>query len=137
MYKNAALILAAALLAGCQTQQQQVGQIKPEMKAQYDMAFQEMLSKPGNLEVALRYATVAKQAGDLEGAIGTYEGMLLIDSNLPEIRVELGMLYYQLKSYDLARSHFQAALESPTLPEALRKPTVQILSKMPKQKGRS
>jgi tetratricopeptide (TPR) repeat protein len=135
MSRAAALFLAAAFLAGCQSQQ--VGQIRPEMKAQYDLAFQEMLNKPGNLEVALKYATVAKGAGDLEGAIGAYESLLLIDSNLPEVRVELGMLYYQLKSYDVARTHFEAALASPTMPAALRKPTVQILSKMPKQRGRS
>ena len=133
MYRVAAIVLSAALLAACQTKE--TGQIKPEMKAQYDAAFQDMLNKPGDLAVALRYATVAKEAGDLEGAIGTYEGMLLIDSNLPEVRVELGMLYYRLKSYDMARSHFQAALQSPNLPEALRKPTAQLLSKMPKQSG--
>jgi tetratricopeptide (TPR) repeat protein len=136
MGRTAALFLAAAFLAGCQSQQQ-IGQIKPEMKAQYDLAFQEMLGKPGNLDVALKYATVAKEAGDLEGAIGTYESLLLIGSDLPELRVELGTLYYRLKSYDAARAHFEAALASPTLPAALRKPTLQILSKMPKQRVRS
>jgi len=135
MQKSAAILLAAALLVGCQARE--TGQIKPEMKAQYDAAFQDMLNKPGDVAVALKYATVAKEAGDLEGAIGTYEGLLLVDSDLPEIRVELGMLYYRLKSYDVARSNFEAALRSPSLPEALRKPTVQMLSKMPKQRGRS
>src|SRR5262249_13173043 len=107
------------------------------MRAQYDAAFQDMINNPGDLERKFKYATVAKQAGDIEGAIGTYEGLLLVDSNLPEVRVELGMLYYQIKSYDMARSHLEAALQSPTLAPALRKPTTQLLSKMPKQKGRS
>src|SRR5690349_13553066 len=114
MYKKAALFLAAALLAGCQ-QQPTIGQIKPEMKAQYDMAFQEMLSKPGDIPVAMKYATVAKEAGDLEGAIGTYEGLLVMSSDLPQVRVELATLYMQLKSYDAARNQLEQALQSPNL----------------------
>src|SRR4051812_32692170 len=103
MYRIAALVLSAAMLIGCQAPEAvPTGQIKPEMKAEYDAAFQDMLNKPGNLEVALRYATIANKAGDLEGAIGTYEGLLLIDSNLPLVRVELGILYYRLKSYAVA-----------------------------------
>jgi tetratricopeptide (TPR) repeat protein len=136
MYKKAALFLAAALLAGCQSQQQ-IGQIKPEMKAQYDMAFQEMLSKPGDIPVALKYAAVAKEAGDVEGAIGTYEGLLVMSADLPQVRVELATLYMQLKSYDAARVQLEQALQSPNLPPALRKPSEQLLAKMPKQRSRS
>ena len=135
MHKTAAILLAAALLVGCQSEPK-IGQIKPEMKAQYDAAFQDMLNKPGDLPIALRYAGVAKEAGDVEGAIGTYEGMLLITSDLPQVRVELATLYIQLKSYDMARGHLELALQSPNLPPALRKPSEQLLSKMPKQSAK-
>ena len=136
MHKIAGILLAAALLAGCQSQSQ-IGQIKPEMKAQYNAAFQEMVSKPGDIPAAVRYATVAKEAGDIEGAIGTYEGLLVTSSDLPQIRVELATLYMQLKSYDAARVQLELALQSPTLPVALRKPSEQLLAKIPKQRSRS
>jgi len=86
-----------------------------------------------DLDAAFKYAAIAKKAGDLEGAIGTYEGLLLVESDLPKVRVELGMLYYQLKSYPVARSHLEAALQSPKMPADLRKPAEAMLTKMPKQ----
>src|SRR5688572_21071870 len=133
MQRIVAILLAAAVLAGCQAKNSTVGQISPEMKPQYDAAFQDMLNKPGDLDAAFKYAAIAKKAGDIEGAIGTYEGLLLIQSDLPKVRVELAMLYYQLKSYPVARSHLEAALQSPDMPADLRKPAQAMLTKMPKQ----
>jgi tetratricopeptide (TPR) repeat protein len=137
MKRISVILLAAVALAGCQgknsSSSASVGQISPDMRPQYDAAFQEMLNNPGDLEAKFKYAAIAKKAGDLEGAIGTYEGLLLVQSDLPKVRVELGMLYYQLKSYPVARSHLEAALKSPTLPADLRKPTEELLTKMPKQ----
>jgi tetratricopeptide (TPR) repeat protein len=124
--------LSAAILVGCQPADP-VRSASPELQRQYNAAFQDMLDKPGNLAVALKYATVANQVGDLEGAISTYEGMLLIDSNLPRVRLELGILYYRLKSYEVSRTYLETALQSPTLPADMRKPAEQLLLKMPKQ----
>ena len=36
---------------------------------QYDDAFQEMLKKPADLDVLFKFATIASQTGDPEGAI--------------------------------------------------------------------
>ncbi len=132
MYKLTAILLSAAILVGCQPADP-VQRASPELQRQYNAAFQDMLDKPGNLAVALKYATVANQVGDLEGAISTYEGMLLIDSNLPRVRLELGILYYRLKSYEVSRTYLETALQSPTLPADVRKPAEQLLLKMPKQ----
>ena len=71
-----------------------------ELQAQQNTAFQTMLKDPGNLETVMAYAKAATKAGDLRGAVAAYEGMLIIDSNLPRVRLELGLLYYRLKSYD-------------------------------------
>ena len=40
---------------------------------------------------------LASQTGDLEGAISALERMLLINPNLPRVRLELGVLYYRLE----------------------------------------
>ncbi len=137
MHKLIAILLSATvLLIGCQSADP-VKSASPELQRQYNAAFQDMLNKPGDLAVALKYANVANQAGDLEGAISTYEGMLLIDSNLPRVRLELGILYYRLKSYEVSRTYLETALQSPTLPADVRKPAEQLLLKMPKQSKRS
>ena len=132
MYKLTAILLSAAILVGCQPADP-VQRASPELQRQYNAAFQDMLSKPGDLEVALNYAKVATKVGDLEGAISTYEGMLIIDPNLSRVRLELGVLYYRLKSYEVARSYLETALQSPTLKADLRKPAEELLAKMPKQ----
>jgi tetratricopeptide (TPR) repeat protein len=119
------------MLVGCNTPS--ASEPSAELKAQYNAAFQEMLKDPGNLEVVMAYAKAATKAGDLEGAVSPYEGMLLIDSDLPRVRLELGLLYYRLKSYDVSRTYLESALQSPTLPTDVRKPAETLLAKMPKQ----
>jgi tetratricopeptide (TPR) repeat protein len=119
------------MLAGCDTSS--ASEPSPALKAKYNAAFQEMLKDPGNLEVVMAYAQTATKAGDLEGAVAAYEGMLLIESDLPRVRLELGLLYYRLKSYDVSRTYLESALQSPTLPADVRKPAETLLAKMPKQ----
>lgn len=91
-----------------------------EIQAQYDAAFQEMLKQPANLDVLFKFAGVASQTGDLEGAISALERMLLIDPNLPRVRLELGVLYYRLASYEVARTYLEGALATPNLPPEVR-----------------
>jgi tetratricopeptide (TPR) repeat protein len=104
-----------------------------ELQAQQNTAFQGMLKDPGNLETVMAYAQAATKAGDYEAAVSAYEGMLIIDSNLPRVRLELGILYYRLKSYETSRTYLETALQSPTLPPDIRKPAELLLAKMPKQ----
>ena len=74
-------------------------------QAAYDAAFDAMQSDPGNSDKALVYAEAAIKVGDLEGAIGALERLLIFNPDLPRMRLELGVLYYRLGSYDLARSY--------------------------------
>ncbi|MTH97649.1 tetratricopeptide repeat protein [Roseibium sp. RKSG952] len=75
-----------------------------------------MLLNPADLDVAFDYATIAAQNGDFEAAIGTYERMLIFAPGLPRIQLELGVLYYRLGAFDVARSYFEAALSAPNVP---------------------
>ena len=87
-----------------------------DLQAQYDAAFQEMLKKPADLDVLFKFAAVASQTGDLEGAVSALERMLIIDPNLPRVRLELGVLYYRLASYEVARTYLEGALQSAECP---------------------
>jgi len=110
---------------------------KSNLDRQYDEAFQEMLRQPANLDVLFRFAAVASQTGDIEGAISALERMLLINANLPRVRLELGVLYYRLGSYEVARTYLEGALKSPNLPSDVRSRAEQFMAQIEKQQKRS
>lgn len=90
------------------------------LESEYDAAFQEMLKQPANLDVLFKFATLASQTGDLEGAVSALERMLLINPDLPRVRLELGVLYFRLGSFEVARTYLEAALKTPNLPPDVR-----------------
>jgi hypothetical protein len=73
--------------------------------------FQGVLARPGDLANTQQYAAGASQAGDIESAISTYEQLLFYNPKLSRTRFDLGVLYYELGSYDMARGYLQTALE--------------------------
>ena len=108
-----------------------------DQERQYNDAFQEMLSKPGDLDTLFKFATIAGQTGDLEGAVSALERMLLIDPNLPRVRLELGVLYYRMASYEMARTYLDSALKSPSLPADVRSKAEQFVAEIDKRLSRS
>ncbi len=98
------------------------------LKAAYNEAFKAMSADPGNLDKTFRFAELASQVGDVEGAVGALERMLLLNPNLPRVRLELGVLYYRLGSLAAARSYIVRALESNELPPPVRERAEKILA---------
>jgi hypothetical protein len=80
-----------------------------------------MMADPGNLDKTFAFAKLAIAKKDYEGAIGALERMLLINPILPRVRLELGVLYFRLNSYQTARTYLTTAIESPTVPPEVRK----------------
>lgn len=101
-----------------------------DLQRQYDAAFQEMLRQPANLDVLFKFASLASQTGDLEGAVSALERMLLINPDLPRVRLELGVLYYRLGSYEVARTYLESALKSPNLPPEVRTRADQFMAEI-------
>lgn len=106
-------------------------------KAEYDAAFQQTMEHPADLDVLFRFATVASKSGDLEGAISALERILLINPDLPRVRLELGVLYYRLGSYEVARTYLDGALKSPDLPPDVRERAGQFMAEITRQEKRS
>jgi hypothetical protein len=71
--------------------------------------FQQMLRDPSNLDVTFAYADVAAKLGDNEAAVSALERMLLFNPDLPRVDLELGVLYFRMGSFDVARSYFDKA----------------------------
>jgi tetratricopeptide (TPR) repeat protein len=83
-----------------------------EQRAAYDKAFQATLEKPSDPETLARFADLAVKVGDIEGAISALERLLLIDANQPEVKLELGVLYYRLGSKEAAITYLEGARSS-------------------------
>ena len=100
-----ALLVSLVLLvfsASAQTSSDFAGNLSP--------LYQGILSRPSDLNNTLQYAANAS-ADDIESAIGTYEQLLFYNPTLSRVRFELGVLYFRLGSYEMARSYFQSALQ--------------------------
>ncbi len=79
----------------------------------------QMIARPNDLDLAFEYATLSSQVGDYEGAISTLERMLIYAPNTPRLQLELGVLYYRLGAYDVARAYFGQALANPSVPPSV------------------
>jgi hypothetical protein len=88
----------------------------PDIEARREALLKQMLARPNDLDLAFEYATLSAQAGDYEGAISTLERMLIYAPSTPRLQLELGILYYRLGAYDVARSYFEQALANPSVP---------------------
>ncbi len=85
-----------------------------EQRAAYEKSFQETLGRPSDPEALAKFAELAVRVGDIEGAISALERLLLIDADQPEVKLELGVLYYRLGSTEPARAYLEAVRLSPS-----------------------
>jgi tetratricopeptide (TPR) repeat protein len=93
------------------------GDDEASLQAQKDALFQQMLRDPANLDVTFKYADVAARLGDYEAAVSALERMLLFNPDLPRVQLELGVLYFRMGSYSLARDYFERAAAANPPPE--------------------
>ena len=78
---------------------------------EYDAAFEAMFEDPTNLDLTFDYAVIARRVGDLEGAVGALERMLIFNPDLPIVHYELARLYAALGSHAAARRYYLSALD--------------------------
>src|ERR1700720_967996 len=81
-----------------------------------DLLFKRLLLKPDDLDAGFRYAELETELGDYEAAIGALERMLYYNPNLPRVKLQLGVLYFHLRSYQMAHNYFDAVLNNPETP---------------------
>jgi len=97
-----------------------------------DPLFQGILTRPSDFNNALQYAALAPST-DIESAISTYEQLLFYNPNLASVRFELGVLYYRLGSYEMARGYFASALKMKDMTPALRERTEELIAAIDKK----
>lgn len=100
----AAALAFAAVLAPSQGRASPYG---PE----YEAAFRAMMADPTDLDIAFEFAAIARRAGDLEGAVGALERMLIYNPDLPVVHYQLARLYAGLGSVEAAKRYYRSALD--------------------------
>ena len=114
-----ALLALLGVAAGSQAQTTPAPD-EAQLRAEADVLFKHMLVKPNDLDATFKYAEIETKLGEYEAAIGALERMLFYNQNLPRVKLELGLLYFRLRSYETARSYFNAAIASPDTPQDVR-----------------
>jgi tetratricopeptide (TPR) repeat protein len=85
-----------------------------------DLLFKRLLLKPDDLDAGFQYSQLETELGDYEAAIGALERILYYNPDLPRVKLQLGMLYFHLRSYEMARNCFEAVLNAPDVPADIR-----------------
>ncbi len=85
-----------------------------------DRLFRETLKHPTDVTLALAYVKACVALRDYEAAIGTLERVLFYAPDDANVKAQLGLLYAQLHSPQMARQYFDAALAGPGLDDAAR-----------------
>jgi hypothetical protein len=88
----------------------------PDVEARREALLKQMIARPADLDLAFEYAQLSSQVSDYEAAVSTLERMLIYAPNTARLQLELGILYYRLGAYEVARSYFAQALANPNVP---------------------
>jgi len=135
------LMMAAFLLTGASVSAQSMpGQLQTQSppaaapadatRQLYDAAFQETLRKPADPVTLVAFAEIAIKVGDLESAISALDRLLLIDGGQPEVKLELGVLYFRLGSFEAAKGYLEEVRASKRATPALKERATAFLKEV-------
>ena len=96
-------------------------------RAPYAAPVQETLRKPADPATLVAFAEIAIKVGDLEGAISALDRLLLIDGDQPDIKLELGVLYFRLGSFEAARAYLEEVRASGRASPAVKERAAEFL----------
>ena len=90
---------------------------KRNLREQQKSLFEQLLTQPDNVELMFSYAKVSIDLEDYEAAISTLERLLIYRQDIPLVRLELAVAYFNLGSYEVSKLYFEQALAEPDLPD--------------------
>ncbi|MEM7506103.1 MAG: hypothetical protein AAF415_05110 [Pseudomonadota bacterium] len=89
-------------------------------RAEQKVLFDRLREEPDNLDLMAEYARLSILLEDYEAAISTMERMLIYRQDLPQVRRELGVAYFNIGSYEAAELYLTQVLAQDDLPPAVR-----------------
>ncbi|TAE32166.1 MAG: hypothetical protein EAY65_07260 [Alphaproteobacteria bacterium] len=93
-------------------------------------AFEKSYAHPEDVDAALRYAKEAIAHGDYESAVAPLERVLMFNSKLASVRLEVGVMYYLLNAHKAAEVHLYQVVTDPKADDDLKKRAYSYLEKM-------
>jgi tetratricopeptide (TPR) repeat protein len=127
---GAVAALACAMLHGTPAARNAGAQESGASLAEMDRLFQQILRKPSDLDANLRFAQVAIALKDYEAAIGAFERLLFYNPDNGDVQLQLGRLYLELQSTQMARNYFAAAAQAPAASASVRQQANAFLAKI-------
>ncbi|MEL6478328.1 MAG: hypothetical protein AAFR17_13450 [Pseudomonadota bacterium] len=103
---------------------------RADARARQNALFEELRTRPDDLDLMAEYARVSIQLEDYEAAISTLERMLIYRQDLPQVRRELGVAYFNIGSYEAARLYLTQVLSEDDLPPEVRANTEAYLAEI-------
>lgn len=86
------------------------------LQKEFEARFEKMINNPSDSEIAMQYIKLAIELKDYEAAIPPLENMLHKKPNSAEIKQELGVLYYQINAFDIAKAYLEEAKKGDNVP---------------------
>lgn len=81
---------------------------------------EQLLRNPANIQLMFDHAATSIRLEDYESAITSLERLLMFDQDLSRVRLELGVSYFNLGSYGVAKLYLQQVLADDTITEEVR-----------------
>ncbi|MBY8974458.1 hypothetical protein KHP62_01480 [Rhodobacteraceae bacterium NNCM2] len=99
--------------------------------------FRQIQADPDNLDLMALYSKVSIELEDYEAAISTMERMLIYRQDLPQVRRELGVAYFNLGSYQAAKLYLDQVLQDDRLPADVRANVEAYLAEIDKRTSKN
>jgi hypothetical protein len=100
---------------------------RQQLPAAENITFADVLKDPDNVDLNFRFAKAQVSRGDVKGAVGTLERILLVTPDLAPVRLFYAILLYRLDSLDEAEREF-LSLSKAKVPSAMRAQIERFLS---------
>ena len=84
-----------------------------------EVTYEDLLAHPDDVDLNYRYARAQVEKGNLRGAAATLERILMVDPNLPRVRLFYAIVLYRLDNIDDSEREL-ATLKSQKMPDSLR-----------------
>lgn len=127
---TACLLVAAFALDQPGAAAQQPVVASTVIEQDHEALFRQRRHDPSDLDARFNFAKQAVARGDYAAAIGALERMLFFNRDLPRVKLELGVLYFKLGSFEIARGYFQDALKGANVPNEIRGQVLAYLSEI-------
>lgn len=100
------------------------------------VTYQDVLKDPDNIDLSFEYAKTQIRDGDLLGASTTLERILLVQPNLPRVRVLYALVLFRLDNMEEAERELKSVLKF-RMPDSLRAQLRRTLKKVQRRKQRT